>query len=54
MSRTVKQCVDEIDMIKLEVFEAIEKVALEQYGASVLEVFIPTFTSGKTIRLIQE
>ena len=46
--------IESIEDIKLEVFEGLEKVAAEQYGISVLEVYIPTFTRANTIRLIQE
>jgi regulator of protease activity HflC (stomatin/prohibitin superfamily) len=54
MKRTLKQCVDEVDDIILEVTEQIEQVASEQYGICVLQVFVPTFTTSYTIRLIQE
>jgi membrane protease subunit HflK len=54
MSRTLKQCVNEVDDIILGVTEKIEQVASEQYGICVLQVFVPTFTTSYTIRLIQE
>jgi regulator of protease activity HflC (stomatin/prohibitin superfamily) len=54
MSRSLEECIEEIDIIKLEVFEGLEEEADKQYGICVLEVYIPTFTKAKTIRLIQE
>lgn len=42
-----------MDQVKLVIFEVIEKKA-EQYGVDVLEVHVPTFTKGHTIRLIQQ
>jgi membrane protease subunit HflK len=54
MTRTLTECVDDIEDIKLEVFEGLEKIADSQYGVSVLEVYMPTFTKALTIRLIQE
>ncbi|MBW8002559.1 MAG: hypothetical protein FVQ80_11135 [Planctomycetes bacterium] len=46
-------CVDFMHVVQLEIFEKIEKKA-EQYGVDVLEVRVPTFTKGHTIRLIQQ
>jgi membrane protease subunit HflK len=54
MERSLDECIEEIDQIKLEVFEAIEEEADKQYGVSVLAIYIPTFTKAHTIRLIQE
>ncbi len=54
MSREIEECIEQIEDIKLEVFEGLEEEADKQYGISVLEVYIPTFTRAKTIRLIQE
>ncbi len=46
-------CLDHMDKILLRIFEKIEKKA-ELYGVDVLEVHMPTFTTGYTIRLIQQ
>lgn len=46
-------CVDFMHVVQLEIFEKIEKKA-EEYGVDVLEVHVPTFTKGHTIRLIQQ
>lgn len=53
MSRTLDECVKGIEGILLEVFECLDKKAEKEYGIDVLEVLIPTFTSTRTIRLIQ-
>jgi membrane protease subunit HflK len=54
MKRSLAECIEEVEEIRMEVFEGLERVALCQYGVSVLDVYIPTFTKAITIRLIQE
>lgn len=46
-------CLEFLEDVQFMIFEDIEKKA-EQYGVDVLEVHIPTFTRGHTIRLIQQ
>ncbi len=46
-------CLVYMDRVKLVIWEAVEKAA-EEYGVDVLEVHVPTFTKGHTIRLIQQ
>lgn len=48
-----KTCLELMGGVKLEIFEMIDKKA-ERYGVDVLEVRVPTFTTGYTIRLIQQ
>jgi membrane protease subunit HflK len=50
---TFDWCLGYMADIKLSIFENIEKEA-EIYGVEVLEVHVPTFTRGHTIRLIQQ
>jgi membrane protease subunit HflK len=54
MKRDLAECIEQLEDIRLEVFEGIEKVAEAEYGLSILEVYIPTFTKGISIRLIQD
>jgi regulator of protease activity HflC (stomatin/prohibitin superfamily) len=54
MSRTLNECVLDIDDIIIEVFEKLRDEAIRQYGITILQVLIPTFTKANTIRLIQE
>ncbi len=50
--RDLEDCLHDMGDIKFEIFDYIEKKA-EEYGVDVLEVHVPTFTRGHTIRLIQ-
>lgn len=54
MERTLAECTEDIELIKLEVFEGLEEEAHDNYGIGVLAVYIPTFTKAITVRLIQE
>lgn len=51
--RDLDECLHDMGDVKFEIFDYVEKKA-EEYGVEVLEVRVPTFTKGHTIRLIQQ
>jgi len=53
MSLKYRECLENFEDLRLEVYNKIDKIAENQYGIDVLDVFIPTFTCNKTFRLIQ-